>query len=336
MDLAGDPAVEAQLVGGGDREAGLVFPAGDVVGLDRVEALAGADVEAPLERLGEAVEAADVEPALVREAFVAAADHRAGELRRRRAGSSPSCRRRGSRSTLRPWRCSAAHRRRRRFEAVDVVDRRRRRRCRSCPAAATARARWSAPGARCPAAARLGNSGDRGAPSAGRRTAAGTASSEPAMRAPPPPSRRHLDPGKAAHRQPPSAGASRQPRAPEREEADGERGAGPVQGERAPRRRLGRPARTAPVRAGTSGRPQHPRGEGGAEHPGGRAGDPAPVDEEVVGEGERRGRSRGRRRRASCSSAARQSGRGSMPDDSPAGGYSTTILPCMKGWIVQW
>ena len=50
VDLIGDPAVEAQLVGPGDVEAGLVFgfPAGEVVGLDRVEALAGAHVEAML------------------------------------------------------------------------------------------------------------------------------------------------------------------------------------------------------------------------------------------------------------------------------------------------
>jgi len=46
VDLAGDPAVVAELVGSGEREAGLVFPAVDVVGLDRVKALFGAELEA--------------------------------------------------------------------------------------------------------------------------------------------------------------------------------------------------------------------------------------------------------------------------------------------------
>ena len=79
VDLRGDPAVEAELVGRGEREAGVVFVAGDVVGLDRVEALARADVEAASEVGASSVEAADVEPALVGEALVALALHRLGK-----------------------------------------------------------------------------------------------------------------------------------------------------------------------------------------------------------------------------------------------------------------
>ena len=41
----GEEAVEAQLVGAGEREAGGVRVAVDVVGLDAVEALAAAEVE---------------------------------------------------------------------------------------------------------------------------------------------------------------------------------------------------------------------------------------------------------------------------------------------------
>jgi hypothetical protein len=79
MDLPGDPAVEAQLGGGGDREAGVVFPAGEVVGLDRVEALASTHRDPRPQRRRKGRVTADVEPALVGEAFVALADHRRGE-----------------------------------------------------------------------------------------------------------------------------------------------------------------------------------------------------------------------------------------------------------------
>jgi hypothetical protein len=82
VDLARDPAVEVQLLTPGDPEAGVVFgfPAGDVVGLDGVEVLAGADAEPPPQRPLEPVEVGDVEPSLVGEAFVAAADDRSREL----------------------------------------------------------------------------------------------------------------------------------------------------------------------------------------------------------------------------------------------------------------
>jgi hypothetical protein len=90
VDLAGDPAVEAELVLAGDREAGAVFPAGDVVRLDRVESLAGAEVEAVLQRLRKEAKTTDVEPALVREAFVSTTDDRLGELLRVRPVGLPT------------------------------------------------------------------------------------------------------------------------------------------------------------------------------------------------------------------------------------------------------
>ena len=65
------------------------------------------------------------------------------ELGRRPGGSSPRSRRRGSRSTLRPWRCSLAPPSWPGFRSRRPRRRRRRPRCRSCPAAATARRRWS-------------------------------------------------------------------------------------------------------------------------------------------------------------------------------------------------
>ena len=49
VDFAGDPAIEAELAASVERKAGFVFVAGDVVGLDRVEALAPAEVEAVAE-----------------------------------------------------------------------------------------------------------------------------------------------------------------------------------------------------------------------------------------------------------------------------------------------
>ena len=78
---------------------------------------------------------------------------------------------------------------------------------------------------------------------------------------------------------------ARQPRAPEREEADGEDRAGPVQVDEH-RDRLGRPASTAPIKGRHQRQAQDPRGEAGAEQPGAGTGDPTPVDKEVVGEGE--------------------------------------------------
>jgi hypothetical protein len=79
VDFAGYPAVESQLVGGGEREPGLVFVAGDVVGLDRVEPLVPAAVEAAAEDRRKQVDAADVEPALIRVAGVGAAEDGLGE-----------------------------------------------------------------------------------------------------------------------------------------------------------------------------------------------------------------------------------------------------------------
>ena len=159
----------------GDREAGLVFvPAGEVVGLDRVEALARAHRDprfaaAPAKQ----PEAADVEPALVREAFVAVADHRPREAGRRRAGSSPSCRRRGSRSPCGRWRCSARTVGLRRFEAVDVVDRGVDARCRSCPCSchcqAAVRRRRAARRAGAPAWPGTGARGAQREPATSRR-----------------------------------------------------------------------------------------------------------------------------------------------------------------------
>ena len=142
MDFAGDPAVEAKLVAGAEREAGLVFVAGDVVGLDRVEALAPAEVEAVAEDRRQQVDAADVEPALVGIAFVDAAEDRLWESGPRRGGSSPRSRRRGNRSPCGPG--GAAWRRSwRRLRSRRPRRRRLRSRCRSSPAAATARRRWS-------------------------------------------------------------------------------------------------------------------------------------------------------------------------------------------------
>src|ERR1700742_3678111 len=81
VDLVGDPAVVAELIGAGEREAGVVFPAGDVVGLDRVEALLRAEIEPLVHDRREAVEVTDVEPTLVRKAFVALAQDRFREPR---------------------------------------------------------------------------------------------------------------------------------------------------------------------------------------------------------------------------------------------------------------
>src|SRR3954449_9998114 len=72
-------------------------------------------------------------------------------------------------------------------------------------------------------------------------------------------------------------------------------------------------------------------GEGGAEHPGGRSGDPAPVLEEGVRQGEREG---DREQGDGCELQQRRPPEGG--DVHPHRGYSTTTLPFMKGWILQW
>jgi len=65
VNLLGDPAVEAQLVLPRQREAGVVGVTVDVVRLDRVEALAGAAVEAVVEDRRQDPDPADVEPAFL-------------------------------------------------------------------------------------------------------------------------------------------------------------------------------------------------------------------------------------------------------------------------------
>jgi hypothetical protein len=74
VDLAGDPAVVTELVGGGQREAALLFVARDVVRLDRVEPLFGTLFEPRFHDRGELLEVGDVEPALAGPAFVGLAD----------------------------------------------------------------------------------------------------------------------------------------------------------------------------------------------------------------------------------------------------------------------
>src|SRR5829696_6822799 len=61
----GDHVVERELVVGGDVEAGALGVAVHPVGLSRIRALLGAQVEAGGDQRPEHVEAADVEPALV-------------------------------------------------------------------------------------------------------------------------------------------------------------------------------------------------------------------------------------------------------------------------------
>jgi hypothetical protein len=73
VNLLGDPAVEAKLVFPGQREAGVVGVAVDVVRFDRVEALARAAVEAVVEDRRQDPDPADVEPALLRVPLVAPA-----------------------------------------------------------------------------------------------------------------------------------------------------------------------------------------------------------------------------------------------------------------------
>jgi hypothetical protein len=75
VDFASDPAVEAELVAGGEREPGLVLVAGEVVRLDPVEPLAPAAVDAAAEDRRQQVDAADVEPALVGVALVGATEN---------------------------------------------------------------------------------------------------------------------------------------------------------------------------------------------------------------------------------------------------------------------
>lgn len=121
-----------------------------------------------------------------------------------------------------------------------------------------------------------------------------------------------------------------QPGAPEREQSDRQERSGPVQadedGEQAGEAGEGRAEQRGARRQG-----QHPCGEGGAEHPGGRAGEPAPVLEEGVGQGEAEGDREHRHRRQLQQRRPPESG-----CVHPRRGYSTTTLPFMKGWILQW
>ena len=74
------PGVEAQLVGGAEREAGVVRVALDVVGLDGVEALARAGVEALSHDRLQHAERPDVEPPFLREAREVVAEDPLREL----------------------------------------------------------------------------------------------------------------------------------------------------------------------------------------------------------------------------------------------------------------
>lgn len=127
------------------------------------------------------------------------------------------------------------------------------------------------------------------------------------------------------------AGIGLQPGAPDREEADGDERAQPVQGE-VDGEQAWEAGEDGAGQSWDEGELEDGCREGGADHPGAGAGEPAPVDEEVVGEGEAEGQGE--------DGDGDQLQEGGAPEDRgvhPAdASYWTTILPRMVGWILQW